>query len=117
MLNKRRRAADTVGANFLRAESAVDEAARHAATCLVTMLEQRAAANLPVATGLDVLDKITALSADLIRVRQGFVEAHGVLVGIRNDIGLGAFYGDESACPNGSHASTETGGARLAAVA
>ena len=99
MLKQRRHAADLVTAEFLKAEQSVDAAAQMAASCVSTLLQQRAAANLPVSTGIGALQLISDASADLIRARQRFVEAHGALVAVRTEIGLGFLYGDESECP------------------
>lgn len=101
MLKERRRATDTVTADFLRAEAAVDEAAQLAATCVSTLLQQRVAANLPVGTGSAALQMVAEASMDIIKARQRFVDAHRALVEVRRDIGLGQFYGygDVSECP------------------
>lgn len=99
MLKQRRKAAETVTAEFLKAEEAIDAAARHAASCMTTMLDQRAEANLPIGTGLQALQLISEASADLLRARQQFAQAHKALVEVRSQIGLSFMYGDESECP------------------
>lgn len=101
MLKQRRQAADTVTADFLKAEAAVDQAALLAASCVSTLLQQRLAANLPVGTGVDALQLISEAQMDIINARQRFIAAHRALVDVRRDIGLGQFYafGDESECP------------------
>jgi DNA-binding CsgD family transcriptional regulator len=101
MLKERRQATDRVTADFLKAEAAVDQAASLAASCVATLLQQRAAAKLPVATGIAALQLVADASSDLIKARQRFVDAHHALVAVRSEIGLGAFYayGDEGECP------------------
>ena len=101
MLKERRQATDMVTVEFLKAEAAVDQAALLAATCVATLLQQRAAANLPVATGLEALQLVSEASSDIIRARQRFVDAHRALVSVRAEIGLANFYkyGDEGECP------------------
>ena len=102
MLMQRTRAAQLVAADFLKAESSVDEAAIAASACVCTMLAQRAAAKLPVTVGVKALELVSQASADLIRARQRFIEAHALLVEARADIGLQTVaYGDESECPPG----------------
>lgn len=101
MLKQRRQATDTVTRDFLRAEAAVDEAALLASTCVATLLQQRVAANLPVATGSAALQLVSDAASDIIKARQRFVDAHRALVGVRTEIGLAAYYGygDEGECP------------------
>lgn len=116
MLKQRRRAAELVAADFLRAEASIDAAATHAAACVTTMLGQRAEARLPVTTGLQALDLISDAAADMIRARRRFVEAHALLVEARAGIGVRAF-GDESECPPGYDGNTGyTASAPLAAL-
>ena len=117
MLKQRRQAADTVTADFLKAEAAVDQAALLAASCVSTLLQQRIAANLPVGTGVDALQLISEAQMDIVNARQRFIAAHRALVTVRRDIGLGQFYGfgDESECPPNEGALREA--PRLAAVA
>ena len=119
MLKERRTATDTVTLQFLKAEAAVDEAAMLAASCVATLLQQRAAANLPVGTGVAALQMISQASLDIITARQRFVEAHHALVQVRTDIGLGQFYGygDTAECPPNEGALRADPPLRLAAVA
>jgi DNA-binding CsgD family transcriptional regulator len=121
MLKQRRDATDAVTDIFLKAETAVDEAAMLAASCVSTLLQQRVAANLPVGTGTAALQLVSQASFDMINARQRFVEAHRALVDVRHDIGLGQFYGygDTAKCPPNEGAlqgAVETP-RRLAAVA
>lgn len=110
MLKERRQATDKVTADFLQAEAAVDIAAQLAASCVSTLLEQRAAAGLPVSTGGAALQMVAEASMDIIRARQRFVDAHRALVEVRRDIGLGQFYGygDVSECPPNEGAARTT---------
>ena len=101
MLKQRRDAADAVTSIFLAAEAAVDHAAMLAASCVSTLLQQRVAANLPVATGTAALQLVSQASFDMISARQRFVDAHRALIDVRHEIGLGQFYGygDTAECP------------------
>lgn len=118
MLNERRQAAHNVAADFRKVETATDEAARLAAVCMATMLQQRTEANLPVDTGLNALQLVSEAAAGLVVARQRLVMAHKALVDVRDDIGLGRFYGygDESECPP-IRGSVTDAPPRLAAVA
>lgn len=98
MLKERRLAADLVTSRFLAVEKAVDQASASAATCLATMLEQRAAANLPIATGADALTLVAEATSDLMLARRKLIDAHGALARTRDGIGLRG-YGDQSECP------------------
>ncbi|RXD05130.1 hypothetical protein EQZ23_08410 [Sphingomonas sp. UV9] len=119
MLKQRREATDKVTVDFLKAEAAVDHAAMLAASCVSTLLQQRAAANLPVGTGVMALQMLSQASLDIINARQRFVEAHRALVDVRAEIGLGQFYGygDTAECPPNEGALRAEGPVRLAAVA
>ena len=105
MLKQRRQAAERVAEDFRKVEAAADEAAMLAATCVSTMIEQRAAANLPVATGLDAIKLMMDATADLVAARRKLMELHGELVLVRDGIGIKSF-GDEAECP--PKASTQT---------
>ena len=113
MLKQRQSAAQRVAADFLKAEAAADDAAGLAAACVATMIEQRAAANLPVGTGLEALRMVSEASADLIGARQRLIEAHGLLLQVREGIGIRG-YGDISECPELGHGDKPV---RLSAVA
>lgn len=98
MLKQRRAAAERVAEEFLKVEAVADEAAMLAAACVSTMLEQRAAANLPVTTGLDAIKMMMDATADLVAARRKLIELHGELVHVRNGIGVKSF-GHSSECP------------------
>ncbi len=123
MLRQRRQAADRVASDFLKAEAAVDEAAMLTASCMTTLLQERAAANLPVGTGAAALQMVSQASFDIINARQRFVEAHRALVDVHTEIGLGRFYGygDTAPCPPNEGAlrdvADQVAPVRLAAVA
>lgn len=116
MLRERRRAAELVTTDFLKAEAAVDAAALHAAACVTTMLAQRAEARLPVTTGIQALQLVSKAAADMVKARQRFIEAHLLLVEARSGIGIQG-YGDESECPPGFTETTGEQPARLSIVA
>ena len=99
MLNERRRAVQIVTADFLKAEKAADEAATLAAACMRSMLEQRAAAGLPVGTGLEAISLVNDATAELVRARHRLIEAHAALAQVREGIGIRG-YGDISECPD-----------------
>ncbi|RZL81729.1 MAG: hypothetical protein EOP66_05655 [Sphingomonas sp.] len=119
MLKQRRDATDRVTTEFLKAETAIDHAAMLAASCVSTLLQQRVAANLPVGTGSAALQMVSQASFDMINARQRFVEAHRALVDVRDEIGLGRFYGygDTAECPPNEGALQGVASVRLAAVA
>lgn len=114
MLKERRRAAELVTTDFLKAESAVDAAAMHAMACVTTMLAQRAEARLPVTVGLEALQILSEAATEMVQVRQRFIKAHALLVDARADIGVRA-YGDQSECPPDYMGASSA--PRLAAVA
>ena len=100
MLKERRRAAQDVASAFLDAEAAVDQAAERAAACTATMLKSRGDANLPVGTGMEALALVSEGTAALVRARQLFIKAHGMLATLPDDIGLRTLgYGDVHECP------------------
>lgn len=98
MLKERRAAVAKVTADFLKAEQAIDEAARHAASCMSTMLVQRAEANLPLGTGLKAIELMNDVAALLVRARKLSVDVHVELAMIPEEIGIRNF-GHTSPCP------------------
>lgn len=98
MLKERREAVARVTADFLKAETAIDQAARHAAACMSTMLDQRATARLPLNTGLRALELMNEVAALLVKARQLSIETHGALAVLPEEIGIRGF-GDTSECP------------------
>jgi len=99
MLNKRKRAFETVQPLFQAAEQSVDRAAADAATCIAEMLRVRRDANLPIGVGTEMLDKLVlALNAN-VSARKLFLEAHELAPEIVKQIGLERMFGDGSPCP------------------
>jgi hypothetical protein len=100
MLKERRAAAEAVRSSFLPAEQSQDRAAIQAARCLVTALEGRASANLPIGTALDAIAHLSRGTALAVEARQSFIEAHRMLAQVPGEIGLGAVgWGDGGGCP------------------
>ncbi|MGY4395651.1 hypothetical protein ACVWZA_000812 [Sphingomonas sp. UYAg733] len=99
MLKERRQANDIVTRDFLQAEAATDRAATQAAQCMVTMLQARQNANLPVGTGIEALRLVSEGASALVKARQSFVEAHRILAEVRAEIGLTRSFGDTGECP------------------
>ena len=98
MLKERREAVARVTADFLQAEAAIDQAARHAVACVSTMLDQRATARLPLDTGLRAIELMNEVTALLVKARQLAIETHGALAVLPEQIGVRGF-GDTSPCP------------------
>lgn len=98
MLKERRHAVEQVRADFLKAEAAVDQAARDAANAMATMLNQRAVANLPLGTGAKAIQLMNDMAALIVQARQLAIDVHGELAMIPDEIGIRAF-GDTSPCP------------------
>jgi outer membrane protein TolC len=98
MLKQRREAVQRVADDFRKLEAAADQAAFLGAECLRTMIDVRAAANLPINTGLAEIQMVMDATADLVRVRQKLIEAHACLAQIPDSIGIRGF-GDTSECP------------------
>ena len=98
MLKQRREAVAKVAADFLKTEAAIDEAARNAAACMATMLQQRAEANLPLGTGLKAIQLVSEVSALLVKARELAIALHVELAQIPDSIGIRNF-GDTSECP------------------
>jgi hypothetical protein len=100
MLKERRAAAEAVRSSFLPAEHSQDQAAIQAARCLVTALEGRANANLPLGTALGAIAHLSRGTALAVEARQSFIEAHRMLAEVPGEIGLGAVgWGDSGGCP------------------
>ena len=98
MLKERRHAVDQVRADFLKAEAAIDQAARDAANCLATILQQRAQANLPLGTASKAIEMLMDMSALVVKARQLAIDVHSELAEIPAEIGI-RNYGDTSPCP------------------
>lgn len=98
MLNQRLAAAQSVADAFRPAEEAIDQAAILATRCLATMMEARALSGVPIATGLDELARMLALSTRLIEARRDVISLHPDLAAIRDAVGLRAWFGDSDEC-------------------
>lgn len=99
MLKQRLTAAHEVRAAFLDAERTQDDAALLAARCLTTALEQRRAANLPVRTGADALEKLARAAQLAVQARNELMLAHADLAKLPKEIGLERMFGDDGDCP------------------
>lgn len=99
MLKERRFAVEQVRTEFLKAEAVIDQAAIDAANCLATILQQRAAANLPLGTASRAIEMLMDMSALIVKARQLAIDVHGELAQIPAEIGI-RNYGDISKCPN-----------------
>jgi hypothetical protein len=99
MLKERMNAVETVRRDFLAAEKAQDEATINAFRCIVSALEQRAAANLPVATGVEILDRLSRAAQLSLEARKELVLAHPQLAMIPETLGLVRMAGDVDPCP------------------
>ncbi|MGY4398786.1 hypothetical protein ACVWZA_003996 [Sphingomonas sp. UYAg733] len=98
MLNQRMTAAQSVAEAFRPAEEAIDHAAMLATRCLATMMEARALSGVPIATGLDELGRMHALSSRLIEARRDVISLHPDLAAVRDAAGLRAWFGDSDEC-------------------
>lgn len=99
MLNKRKRAFETIQPLFQAAEQSADRAAADAAACIAEMLRVRQDANLPIGVGTEMLDKLlSALNAN-VSARKLFIEAHELTPEIVKQLGLERMFGDGSPCP------------------
>lgn len=102
MRKQRIEAVQTVMPLFRQAETSTDDAATETANCIAQMLHHRAAANLPIATGVPMLRLLAdALSAQ-IKARELFIEAHQLAPAVVRDMGLERAFGDFRECPPAS---------------
>jgi len=98
MRKERLDAVHTVTPLFRQAEQSSDTAAADAAFCIAEMLRIRAANNLPLGTGGEMIRMLTdALSAQ-VKARELFIKAHRLTPQVLGSLGLRA-YGDENLCP------------------
>ena len=104
MLKERRNAVANVGAAFLEAEKAADDAAARGARCVAIFIEERGRANLPPQIGRRALDLLGEGARQALAARQCFVEAHALLADLPGEIGirgsLDALFGDDTCPPN-----------------
>lgn len=97
MLKERRTAVENVKAAFLPVERAAETTAALGARCVATMIEERAKANLPIATGAAAMGLVTEALQLSLAARAKFVEAHLLLSTLPGEIGVTSYGGDE--CP------------------
>ncbi len=97
MLKERRLAVENVKAAFLPVERAAETTAALGARCVATMIEERARANLPIATGATAMGLVTEALQLSLAARAKFIEAHQLLGDLPAEIGIHAYGGDE--CP------------------
>lgn len=97
MLKERRTAVENVKAAFLPAERAAETTAAMGARCVAIMIEERANANLPIATGAAAMGLVADALQLSLAARSKFVEAHLLLSRLPSEIGIAAYGGDE--CP------------------
>jgi len=113
MLIKRLNAARQVRADFLKAEAAQDVAAIEAMRCVLTALEQRSAANLPLNIGLDALARLNRAAQLSLEARNEMILAHPEMAQLPAQIGLERMAGDVGECPPIPKAMHEEGNLRL----
>jgi hypothetical protein len=100
MLKERLTATREVRATFLAAEQAQEYAAIEATRCVLTALEQRRAANLPLNTGLDTIQRLSRAAQLSVEARNELIRAHAELVRLPEQIGLTPrMVGDVGECP------------------
>lgn len=97
MLKERRLAVENVKAAFLPVERAAETTAALGARCVATMIEERAKANLPIATGASAMLLVTEALQLSLAARAKFIEAHQLLGDLPAEIGIRSYGGDE--CP------------------
>ncbi len=97
MLKERRTAVQNVKAAFLPVERSAETTAALGARCVAIMIEERANANLPIATGAAAMGLVTEALQLALAARAKFIEAHQVLGQLPSEIGVSSYGGDE--CP------------------
>ncbi len=99
MLKERLSAAHAVRAAFLDAERSQDDAAINAARCLLTALEQRRDAKLPVTIAAAALDRFARAAHFAVQARNELMLAHPELATLPKEIGIERMFGDDGTCP------------------
>jgi len=100
MRKKRLSAAHEIRDAFLHAERSQDEAAITATRCLLTALEQRRDANLPVAIGASALDRFARAAHLAVQARNELMLAHPELAKLPKELGIERMFGDDGRCPD-----------------
>lgn len=117
MLKQRKGAFDTIQPLFQAAENATDRAAADNAICIAEMLRVRIEANLPIATGTEMLDKLVEALTANVCARKAFIEAHALTPQLIKELGLERMFGDISPCPPTRRANGSAGVVPIASVA
>lgn len=104
MLKQRKEAFHTIQPLFQAAENATDRAAADNAICIAEMLRVRIEANLPIAAGTEMLDKLVEALTANVSARKAFIEAHALTPQLIKELGLERMFGDISPCPPTRHA-------------
>lgn len=99
MLKKRTEVFHTIQPLFVAAELSADRAAADTASCIAAMLRVRQEADLPIAIGLDMLDKLVLALGANMSARRHFIEAHSLTPDVVKELGLERMFGDGSPCP------------------
>lgn len=99
MLKERLTAAREVRTTFLAAEEAQETAAIEAVRCVLTALEQRRAARLPLNTGLETVQRLSRAAQLSVEARNELVRAHLELARLPEEIGIARMVGDVGECP------------------
>lgn len=99
MLKERRAAIDAVRSAFLPVERSAETTAALGARCIATMIEERAQANLPLATGADAIAMVADAVQLSLAARAKFIEAHAMLGRLPDELGVRG-YGVDDCPPN-----------------
>lgn len=93
-------AARAVRADFLPAEQTTDLAAAQTARLLATILEQRAATGVAIATGAPLIRKLSKSLTAQIEAREEFIMAHKLAAALQGQLGMTPTqFGDVDECP------------------
>lgn len=88
-------AAHAVAHVFFPAEKAAQDTAAHGARCISTIIEQRIKAQLPPSTGAEALALIAAATSQAIAAANSFADAHKLLAGLSDELGLPLTFGPD----------------------
>lgn len=84
---------------FVSSEKLVDQASLQIAMCQSKMQVAAGELEVPVATGLRALQKVSEANALMVRARQLIIEAHPLMKKIPGEIGLDNGYGHMEETP------------------
>ncbi|CAN5517963.1 hypothetical protein BH10PSE14_BH10PSE14_23980 [soil metagenome] len=99
MRKERLNAVSTVTPLFRQAERSSDTAAADAAECIAAMLRVRAANNLPIGTGVEMISMLTKALSAQVEARELFIEAHRLTPQVLGALGLRGFGEGDGVCP------------------